>query len=176
MKHYGIALIVFGCFILEGTLSEWIIPPTWQTRVYIVPHLVLIGVLYISMFRSRHVGLTYGLVFGLLQDVIYYGHAIGVYSFTLGLIGYAAGLLFRRMTFGIVTSLIFVLLGLLLYETLIFGIYRLFLNVIRVDIQWAFFHQMLPSTLFNLLLALAIYVPARKWLEQNDTNREGEEK
>jgi rod shape-determining protein MreD len=175
MKQYWIVLIVFGCFVFEGTLFEWVIPSSWQLQVYVVPHIILIAVLYIAMFRSRYLGLMYGLVFGLLQDVIYYGHALGVYSFTLGLIGYAAGLLFRRVTFGIVTSLIFVLFGLLLYETLVFAIYRLFLNVIRVDIEWAFIHQMLPSTLFNLLLALAIYVPARKWLEPRDTTRDGEE-
>jgi rod shape-determining protein MreD len=176
VRHYWIALAVLGCFVLEGTLVEWVIPPTWQTKVYVVPHLVLIAVLYISMFTNRYLGLTYGLAFGLLQDVIYYGHSIGVYSFSLGLVGYAAGLSFRRAQFGIVTSLLVALFGLLLYETMIFGIYRVFLNVIRLTMEWAFLHQMLPSTLFNLLLALALYVPARKWLEPKDAGREGEEK
>lgn len=176
VRHYWITLALLGCFILEGSLSEWAIPQAWQTKVYIVPHLVLITVLYISMFTTRYQGLVYGLAYGFLQDLIYYGHSIGVYSFAIGLVGYAAGLSFRRATYGIVTSLVLMIFGLLLYETIVFGIYRLFLGVLHVSFEWAFLHQMLPSLLFNLLLALALYVPVRKWLEQSEAGREGEEK
>ncbi|WP_127588016.1 rod shape-determining protein MreD [Paenibacillus koleovorans] len=176
MRHYWIVLIVLGAFILEGTLSEWILPESWQSRVYVVPHLVLITVLYISIFTTRYLGLTYGLAFGFLQDVVYYGHSIGVYSFSYGLVAYAVGLAFRRVQLGVLTSLFVVLLGNLFYEMLIYGVYRFFLNVIRVDFQWAFMHQMLPSVLFNLLLGLALYLPARKYLEPPENQRDNEEK
>lgn len=176
MRQALTVLILFGFFVLEGTLAEWVIPTDWQSQVYVVPHLVLIGILYISLFKNRYQGLAYGLGFGFLQDLIYYGHSIGVYSFTLGLVGYSAGLAFRRAQVGIVTSMLIVIFGNLLYETLIYGIYRLFLSVIRVDMEWSFLHLTLPSTLFNLLLALLLYLPARKWLEKSDSNREDDDK
>ncbi|MNI99973.1 hypothetical protein D3C73_1591980 [compost metagenome] len=62
-------------------------------------------------------------------------------------------------------SMIVVTLGNFLFEAIIYGLYRLF-QVTRDTTQWAFFHIMLPSVLINLLFALLIYVPLRKWLEE----------
>lgn len=176
MQRYWISLALFALFVVEGTLMEWLLPPVWQSRVLVSPHFVLVGVLFVALFQSRYQALAFGLAFGFLQDFIYYGHALGVHSFSMGLAGYAVGLAFRGTTRGIVASLFAVVFGTFGYDALVFGIYRLFLGVVRLDFQWTFLHQMLPSTLFNTLVALILYVPARKWLDAAEGNRETDEK
>lgn len=176
LQRYIISLALLVLFLLEGTIMEWVIPPVWQSQVLVVPHLVLVGVLLISLFKNRYHAFVYGLVFGLLQDFIYYGHALGVYSFSMALAGYCSGLVFRSKSPGIVLSLLAGAIGSLGYDALIYGIYRLFLGVIKLHFEWAFMHQMLPSMLFNMLIMLLLYMPARKWLEDDDTNAEPEPK
>ncbi|PYI52249.1 rod shape-determining protein MreD [Paenibacillus flagellatus] len=176
MRRYGITIVLFVLFLLEGTILEWIIPPVWQSTVLVVPHVVFVGVLLVGLFKNRYQALGYGLAFGMLQDFIYYGHALGVHSFSMGLVGYVAGLAFRAASRGVVISLIAAALGSFAYDSLVYGIYRFFLGVVRLDYQWTFLHQILPSMLFNALIALLLYMPARKWFEDDEASREPEEK
>lgn len=157
-------LILLGLFILEGTLLQWIIPEVWQSKVYVAPHFILVIVLYIGLYVDRHTALVYGLVFGLLQDFMYYSPMLGPISFAMGLTGYLAGLTHRRLFSNIAVSMLVIGLGNLFFEWILYGLYRVF-QVTHLDLQWAFFHQMLPSMLINLLFALIVYVPVRKLFE-----------
>lgn len=74
MQRYVISIFLFVLFLLEGTILEWIIPPVWQSKVLVAPHLVLVGVLLVALYKNRYQALAYGLAFGFLQDFIYYGH------------------------------------------------------------------------------------------------------
>lgn len=165
MKKYAVWLLLFGLFLLEGTLLEWLIPAYWQTQIYVVPHFSLVVILYISVFVNRYYGLGTGLAYGFLQDIIYYGHALGVYSFAMGIAGYAVGLIVRRGPQQLFPSLQLMILGLILYDLMVYGIYRYFLRVASVEFQWMLMHQLLPSLFVNLLFALAVYVPLRNLLE-----------
>ncbi|MBP1156587.1 MULTISPECIES: rod shape-determining protein MreD [unclassified Paenibacillus] len=164
MNHTKLWLILGVLFLLESTLMPWLIPPAWQTKVYVVPHFMLVIVLYIGLYIHRHTALTFGLIFGILQDFIHHSPMLGPVSFGLGLAGYFAGLMQGRVYSSIVISMLVIGLGNLFYDSVIFGLYRLF-RVIHTDFQWVFFYQMLPSMLINLLFALAVYVPVRKLFE-----------
>ncbi|ALS23243.1 MULTISPECIES: rod shape-determining protein MreD [Paenibacillus] len=164
MNHTKLWLILGGLFLLESSLVPWLIPTAWQTKVYVVPHLLLVIVLYIGLYVHRHTALMFGLIFGMLQDFIHYSPMLGPVSFGLGLSGYLAGLLQGRVYSSIVISMLVIGMGNLFYDSVIFGLYRLF-RVIHTEFQWVFFYQMLPSMLINLLFALAVYVPMRKLFE-----------
>jgi rod shape-determining protein MreD len=174
MKRTGLALLLFFIFLLEGTVLKWIIPDVWQTQVAVAPHFTLIVILFISLFLNRHWGLAYGLIYGMLHDIVYYGPMIGTYSFTMGLVGYAVGLMPMRSTGSIVSSMVAIIFGSLLFEWTLYGIYFVF-QITHVGVQWIFLHQMLPSILINLLFALLIYVPIRKLLEGISISQEHDE-
>lgn len=157
-------LILLSLFILEGTLFQWMIPSVWQSRIYVAPHFILVIVIYIGLYLNRHTALIYGLVFGLLQDFIYYSPMLGPISFAMGLTGYLAGLMHRRLHSNIIVSMMVMAAGNLFFDSIIYGLYRLF-QINHLDLQWVFFHQMLPSMLINLLFALIVYVPVRKLFE-----------
>jgi rod shape-determining protein MreD len=164
VKRNWLWLILTGLFILEGTLLQWMIPSIWQSKVYVAPHFILVIVLYIGLYVNRHTALLYGLIFGFLQDMLYYSPMLGPISFAMGLTGYLAGLTHRRLYSNILVSMLVIALGNLFFESIIYGLYRLF-QITHLDLQWAFFHQMLPSMLINLLFALLVYVPVRKLFE-----------
>ncbi|GIP39199.1 rod shape-determining protein MreD [Paenibacillus sp. J31TS4] len=166
MQRNGLALTAFVLFLLEGTLAKWIIPASWQTDVVVAPHLVLVFILYISIFIGRRQGLFYGLGFGLLHDIVYYGPMIGPYTLTMAASAYLTGLIASRSRGQILTTLFFVVVGNLVFEWMIYGIYRVY-QVTHTDVEWVFSRLILPSVLFNLLFSLAVYIPVRRlfdWL------------
>ncbi|MNI44862.1 Rod shape-determining protein MreD [compost metagenome] len=165
MSRHLIWILMLIIFILEGTIVSWIIPSSWQSLVYVSPHFNLVFILFIGLYIHRHTALIYGLLFGLLHDFIYYGHMLGIYSFGMGIIGYVAGLMQRKQSNMIFYNLLIIGLGQLLFEFINYGLNRLF-SIINTDFQFAFTHYMLPSVLFNLLFALAIYVPMRKLMDK----------
>jgi rod shape-determining protein MreD len=99
---------------------------------------------------------------------------LGVYSFGMGLTGYLAGLAQRRQPNLIFYNLLITGVGLFLFEFINYGINRLF-KLINIDLKFALTHYMLPSVLFNLLIALICYVPIRKLLEGKRIAKSGNE-
>jgi rod shape-determining protein MreD len=174
MTRHLLWVIVLFIFILEGAIVNWIIPGAWQTLdlVFVAPHFTLVFVLFIGLFIHRHTALIYGLIFGLLHDFVYYGHMLGVYSFAMGLCGYAAGLLQRKQPNLVFYNLLIVGVGQLIFECINYGLNRLF-KTMNIDVQFAFFHYMLPSVLLNLLFALLVYIPVRKLMDKIDPLPDG---
>ncbi|WP_438444324.1 rod shape-determining protein MreD [Gorillibacterium sp. sgz5001074] len=165
MRHWMLTFLLLILFVLEGTVLKWIIPSVWQGNVAVSTHFTLIVVLFFGLFVNRHQALAYGLGFGMLHDVVYYGPTmIGTYSFAMGVVGYLSGLISLRTRSGMLYSMFVITLGNFMFEAIIYGLYRLF-QITRDTPQWMFFHIMLPSVLINLLFALLVYVPLRKWLE-----------
>ncbi|AWB45723.1 rod shape-determining protein MreD [Paenibacillus sp. CAA11] len=171
-RRYLLILLLFGLFIVEGTIIPWLIPVAWQTRL--IPHLVFVVILFASVYDNRHRGLVLGLVFGLLQDVVYYGSMIGAYSFAMGFSAYMIGLIFKSRRTPLPLMMFAVLIGSLLLESLLYGTYRLF-ELTHQTYDWALTNHMIPNMIVQFIFALAIYVPLRRWLENAGVRRSKEE-
>ena len=168
----NLVLYLFLLFLIEGSVMPWLIPE--YELFQFEPHFVLVAILYAAIFLNRYYALFFGLLFGLLQDFIYYGHMIGLQSFSMGLIGYAAGLLFRNAQVTLLMSLSMILLGNFAYESVVYFLYRLF-EIIEFSFEWALVQVIMPSLILNLLFALIIYWPARWYLERADSKRKEKE-
>lgn len=165
MRLSFVTLALFVIFNIEGTWVNWMIPAEWQARVVVSPHLVLVAVLFIGIFMNRHYALLFGAGFGLLHDIVYYGPTIGPFCMAMGAVGYLAGLFRFRPQGNILTSLFVVAVCEFVFEWLLYGVYRV-LDITLITPDRVFLEQILPSTLINLLFALLIYVPARRFLER----------
>ncbi|WP_231571134.1 rod shape-determining protein MreD [Gordoniibacillus kamchatkensis] len=84
IKNHYTWLLLFGLLLVQGTVMPWVLPPAWQSSTFVVPHFTLTAVLFIGLFTGRHAALVYGIIFGLLQDFLFYGTMLGVYSFGSG--------------------------------------------------------------------------------------------
>jgi rod shape-determining protein MreD len=149
-------------FILEGTIMPWLIPEAWSARL--VPHFTFVFVLYSALYGGRHTALILGLCFGFLQDIVYYGHMIGVHAFSMGLCGYLTGLLLERRRAPLIMALSVIGMGCLLYDGTAYMIYRVF-EITHDLYAYALIQYMMPSMFLQLGFALAVYIPARRWFE-----------
>lgn len=164
MKRHTLWLILLVLFLLEGSLLPWFLPATWQSSVRVAPHFVYIVILYYAIFLDRHTALMYGIIFGLLTDFVYYGHMLGVHSFSMGVISYLIGKVFSNARLNIFWTMTAIAFGSVLYDFTYYGLYRLF-NVVHDSAGWMLTNVSLPSLAVNMLFALLIYVPLRHWLQ-----------
>jgi rod shape-determining protein MreD len=164
MHRYFLPVILYVLFLFEGTVMPLIIPSAWQSRIEVAPHFTFIIILFIAIYVSRHWALAYGLAFGMLHDIVYYGPMLGTYTFGLGLVSYLIGLISLRSKANMLTSMLLILLGNFVLELILYGIYRVF-QITHLSIDFTLTHLILPSMLINLLFTILVYVPIRKLLE-----------
>lgn len=165
MTRHLVWIILFGLLLLQSSVMPWLLPAAWQGATRVDPHLMLTVVLYIGIHVGRHPALAYGIGFGLLHDFLFYGNMIGVYSFGMGLTGYLAGLTQRLARPSMLFNLVVVGIGQFLFDAINFALNRLF-KTTADSFDYSLTHHMLPSLLFNVAIALLIYVPIRKLLER----------
>ncbi|CAM4363350.1 rod shape-determining protein MreD [Paenibacillus tarimensis] len=151
-------------FLFEGTIYPWLIPGSLEGRL--VPHFVFVFVLYSALYSARHTALTLGLIFGLLQDIVYYGHLLGVHSFAMGICGYLTGLMLEHRRSTIMMALSAIGIGSLFYDSLVYFIYKAF-QITSETYAFALIEHILPSLFLQLGFALALYIPARRMFENS---------
>ncbi|AJY76061.1 rod shape-determining protein MreD [Paenibacillus beijingensis] len=168
MSMRFIVLIMLLLFLVEGTIVPWLVPDGFAGRL--VPHFTFVMVLYAALYHSRHSALLLGFGFGMLQDVVYYGHLIGVHAFTMGLIGYAVGIMLERKRSTLFMALAMIGFADLFYEVLVFYVYKVF-RITNETFAWAMYDHILPSLFLQQAFALAVYIPARRWFSEASRNR-----
>ncbi|TJY41444.1 rod shape-determining protein MreD [Cohnella pontilimi] len=147
--------------LLENGVVPWLVPVEWSGRL--VPHLTFVLTVLVASFAGRHRAFLFGLGFGLIGDILYYGNLIGPYAFGMGLVGYAAGLMLERGIPTLASVLGATAAGSLALSTIVYMIYRLF-RLTNWSYGYAFYWYMAPSLLLEILIALALYLPARRLL------------
>ena len=126
MNNKMIGLLIFIVFILEGTWIHWLVPMDWYNGLLVAPHLVLVLVLFLSIIRNRHLGLFFGLLFGLMHDIVYASPMIGPHSFSMGLTAYAAGVIAKRLKITMVSALFIISFFIVLYDVVNYAVFRMF--------------------------------------------------
>lgn len=146
---------------LENGVVPWLVPSAWSDRL--LPHLTFLMTIYVACFAGRHRAFLYGLGFGLLGDLLFYGNLIGPYGFGMALIGYAAGLVQERRTPTLASVIGLTAIGSAALATVVFLIYHLF-RLTQWSYPFAFYWYVAPSLLLEVLLSLVLYLPVRKLL------------
>ena len=173
MSINRIVVLMLLVFVLEGALMPWLIPSGFGDRI--IPHFVFVFVMYAALYGNRHQALLLGAGFGLLQDIVYYGHLIGAHAFLMGLIGYFTGVLFAARKATLMMAVAVVGLACLLYDTTLLYIYKVF-KISNADYAWALLHHILPSLFLQLVFMLLCYIPLRKMFQSTQrTQTEDEE-
>ncbi|REK62905.1 MAG: rod shape-determining protein MreD [Cohnella sp.] len=150
--------------LFQTSVLPWLVPPGWSDRL--LPHLPFIMTVFVALYGNRHRAFFFGLGFGLLEDVLFYGKLIGAYGFSMALLGYLLGLIAERRPRTLSFTLVSVALGSALLDMMVYGIYDLF-QLVNVTFAFAVYWHIVPTLLISALLALLLYIPVRRWLVKN---------
>lgn len=165
MKQLLIPFILFLLLILEGVALE-LLPASLVTGdIVIVPHWILAFLVMTTVFYDRentYISVLYGLIFGLLIDVVYTG-VLGVYMFTYAVVIYIVHGLSKVLHSNMFGVMVLGMTGLILAEA---SINVIFSFVGFSEMEWSTYllYRMLPTVLANLLFLLILYPFIGRWL------------
>lgn len=153
--HISLTIIAILIYYLQANFFSWF------TIAGIMPNLFIIFVLFIGLFGTRAMGMIYGVVIGLLLDLIL-GTKVGINGIGLGLIGFLAAIFDKNfskdsrmtiMVMGVVATAIF--------ETLVYMLNYIFLATNLEMIN--FIKILVIETIFNLILTIILYPVLQKF-------------
>ena len=116
----------------------------------ISPNLFVIYVLFVALFSNQFLGISLGVIFGLILDFVY-GRVIGTTAVMLCIIGYLGSYFDKNFSKENKLTIILMVAGAtLIYE---FGLYFLNSIILEFDREYfAFLKIVLVETLYNILL------------------------
>lgn len=144
--------------ILEGVALELLPAKLVTSHLYMIPHWVLIVLVLVAVFydtENTHAAVLYGLIFGLVIDIVYTG-VLGIYMFTYGICIYLIHSLSRFFHANILSSLLMGILAIMFADA---SIHLLFSMIEIADMAWGnyFLYRLLPTIVANMLFLLLFY-------------------
>ena len=142
---YFLQVNVFSAFTIAG----------------VTPNLFVILVLFIGLFANQILGISLGVVFGLIIDLIY-GKNIGITAVMLCVIGYLGSYFDKNFSKENKLTIILMVIG----ATIIYELGLYFLNSILIGFDreyWYFFKIVAIETLYNILITIIIYPVMQKF-------------
>lgn len=121
----------------------------------IKPNLFVIYVLFIGLFANQFVGISLGVVFGIILDLLY-GKAIGISAVMLCVIGYLGSYFDKNFSKENKLTIMFMVAG----ATLIYELGTYFFNSLILDFsrEYLYFIKIaIIEMIYNVLLAIILY-------------------
>lgn len=145
----GLIIVFFLIYFLQVNIFSTF------TIAGIKPNLFVIYVLFIGLFANQFLGISLGVVFGIILDLLY-GKTIGISAVMLCVIGYLGSYFDKNFSKENKLTIIFMVAG----ATLIYELGAYFLNSIILEFSREYFYFIkivLIEILYNVLLAIILY-------------------
>lgn len=164
-------VFLFFLFVLEGTVFQWLVPDMWGANWTVIPSLSFIVVMMVAAYFGPVQGLLYGALFGLLHDLTF-SHMIGGYLFSFAIVAYFSGQFIKQFQRHNVLIILTIVIGISVQITILYGLYRLF-NVTQMELHWMVYRLLVPSVLANLVIAVLLLRPLKKWFAKLGADIDG---
>lgn len=153
--HIALILISFGIYILQSNFFSWF------NIAGVMPNLYIILVLMIGLFGNKIMGTMYGLILGMILDLII-GTKLGINSIGLGLIGFLATVFDKNFSKSSRwTIMVMVITATGIFETLLYILNNAFLSN---NIEIINFIKILSiEMIFNVMITIIIYPLMQKF-------------
>ncbi|MDQ0156113.1 rod shape-determining protein MreD [Robertmurraya andreesenii] len=164
MKKFLLPLLFIFIFIFESIFVQSLPAEVFHGERILVPHFLIIAILFLTLYGDSKQGILYGLSFGLLFDVVY-TEVLGIYLFLFPLIAYICAKIMRILQTNIVVVSIISLLGVALLEL---GVYEMNFLINKTDMSFSFYAQyrLLPTLILNLTFIILFSYPLKRLSEK----------
>ncbi len=153
VKKVIINIVLFITFIIIYILHSNFF--SWFKIAGVMPNLFVIYILFIALYANKAMGITYGILIGVLLD-LFIGKKVGITAIMLGAVA-IVGIIFDRnfSKENRITLIIMVTISTIIYEV---GAYILSFFIYGNDIQVvAFIEILLIECFFNILITIIVY-------------------
>lgn len=153
MKKLIINIILCITFIFIYLLQSNFF--TWFKIAGVMPNLFVIFILFIGLYTNKYMGVTYGVILGILID-LFISKKIGITAIMLGAIG-IIGVMFDKnfSKENRITLILMVTISAIIYEI---GSYILGYFIYDTYIQiWNFIKILIVECIYNMLITIILY-------------------
>lgn len=167
MSNMKVFIALFLLFLIEGT---WAAIFSWH---YTTPYLLLtlIGLMFVSLFGRWESALGFGLVFGLLYDIVY-TDLLGIYVFTFSLIPLLASFVLKYIGenfFSVTITFTFMIL------VFTFAIYSIMTAIggTMMTVHTLLVEQIPGTMLVNVVAIVILYYPMIRYVTKRPVVKRG---
>lgn len=158
MKRLYLPLILLLFLVLEGVALDLLPIQLVNTKTIIVPHWVLIILIFIVIFydlEETYYSILYGIIFGLLIDIVY-TNILGVYMFAYFVSIYLVFIMGRSIRVNLLGAILLGIVGLTIVDSIIYFIYY-FIGVTYISLGDYAYYRLLPTVLANIVFLIMLY-------------------
>ena len=150
----GLIIVFFLIYFLQANVFSTF------TIAGIKPNLFVIYILFVGLFANQILGISFGVVIGLILDLLY-GKTIGTSAVMFCVIGYLGSYFDKNFSKENKLTIIFMVAG----ATLVYELGTYFLNSIFLEFEreyWNFIKILFIEILYNVLLSIIFYPMIQK--------------
>lgn len=157
MSKYVLPLLLAILFILENLYVSNVSPTILGDNAILIPHFLFFGLLFITLYYDQKKALLYGVIFGLIYDIVYI-EIIGIYLAAFPLFIYLISQAMKVLYANLFIRSILVLIWTAALEYLVYGLNILF-GFTTMDNSYFINHRLFPTLLLNALFILIFAYP-----------------
>jgi rod shape-determining protein MreD len=151
-------------FILESLFVE-LYPVRFLTGGHIlVPRFLIAGILLLTIFGNKKQGIWYGLLFGLMFDIVY-TEVIGIYLFMFPLTAYFVSKLMKIFQSNIFIASLVVLFAIAVLEVVVYEM-NFLINITKLAFPQFLNLRLWPTLIVNLIFLIIFAYPLKKQFEK----------
>ncbi|MBR3002568.1 MAG: rod shape-determining protein MreD [Clostridia bacterium] len=153
--NLSLILIMLVIYFLQENFFDWF------TIAGVMPNLFVIYIVFIGLFSGRNQGTVYGVLVGLLLDIII-GNKIGIYTISLGGVGLTAGIFTKNFSKDSRITIMLMVAGLTFgYEIIVYMLNHFMLDS-NLEIL-TFLRILIIEVIYNIILTIIIYPLLKKF-------------
>ena len=163
MRKAFLPIIISLCFLFESVFVELLPAELFKSSSILVPHFLMVAIIFVTVYISQKHGIMYGFIFGILFDIVY-TEIIGIYLFMFPLVAYITSWIMRILQTNIILVSFVAILGVGFLEL---GVYEMNFLIGRTDMNFASFMdiRLVPTLILNLIFIILVSYPLRKYLD-----------
>lgn len=160
MSRAYIPIVVFLFFVIEGTFVQLLFPHHHGWSYVFVPRFMIVFIILIGIHFARSLSLVYGLIIGLMYDVVY-TQLLGVYLFGFATVGYFFVFPYKQIQDRFLLQLAIIIVALVFFEYYQYGLYLL-IGLSDTPHHVFLQERLLTSVVLNAAFAILCYYPFLK--------------
>jgi rod shape-determining protein MreD len=164
VNKFLLPLIFLLLFIFESLFIQFLPSHLFNSEKILIPHFLIVSILFLTIFGNEKHGIVYGLIFGLLFDVVY-TEIIGIYLFIYPLVAYVVSKIMKVLQTNIFIGSFVSLIGVALLETGVFEMDKL-IHITNMDFMNFLEMRLLPTLLLNTIFIILAAYPLKRQFEK----------
>ncbi len=160
MKNSILFLCGYLCLVCENVFSKWTDTNLQSGSGIFVLHLLIIFLVFLTIYGDEKISFFYSIVFGLIVDIVNSG-VIGIYVMILPIAIWFCGKIKYRFENKTLLVTILALSTVMVIEMLVYSVYTL-IGKTEMNMVPFLGYRLLPTILLNALVLLIMWLPLRK--------------